>query len=118
LYVNDVSKLSVNDTFQLLDLKGNPSGSVRTVTAIDTSTNSITVSPSISGVVNGQLLIETTASSSSPIIRYIDTTGITKSFGSSVTASGMGTRELTITINDTASTSVEWGKPIIVEYAV
>lgn len=70
LYVDDVSKLAVGDTFNIYDvvlLMMSTTG--RTITAIDTTNKIITMDGAAFNSGASQILVETTASSSSPIVK-------------------------------------------------
>lgn len=88
LKLDKVTGFAVNDSIMLMMWDGSASG-VRTITAIDTVNNIITINSDFnSSVMNEYAVFETTASTSSPV--YI--TNATLSF------SGLGTKEITATI--------------------
>jgi hypothetical protein len=81
--VDDVSKLAVNDTIQILYSDLTPY-TTRTITAVDTTNKTVTLNSSINAV-NGMWIVETTASTSSPVAQYIVVDNKTAQAGSSNT---------------------------------
>jgi hypothetical protein len=73
LTVDDVSKLVVNDTFQILDRQlGTLRSTVHTVSAIDTTNKILTITPALTAGISKyqSLIMETTATSSVPAIVF------------------------------------------------
>jgi hypothetical protein len=97
LYLNDVSKFAVNDTFNVLHASGVMSSISYTVTAVDTVNKTITASFIGTTTINiGAMLFETTTSTSSPVATAAGLAG---------TWSGLGSKTATFTIT-TAPTNV------------
>lgn len=116
LEVDDVSRLSIGDTLKVFNSLDFRLGSeILTVTNIDTSSNIITLSGTISTYNNHNIrvgwdsFIETTSSSSVPIVKTEDDVRVEGTW------SGLGTREATFTLG-TNSNIV--GKDLYVEYAL
>jgi hypothetical protein len=97
VYVDDVSKLAVNDTIQFIDPTSGSfvlDGAIRTITATDTTNKTITLSSSISVAIT-DLIFETTVSTSSPVLKSV--------LGSVVgTWSNLGTNQATFTFGTNA----------------
>ena len=86
--------LSVNDTFQILDrVAGTLRTTVHTISAIDTTTKIITITPGLVGAVSKyqSLIMETTATSSVPKVTY------------ALTGTAQAGASTTITLASTAS---------------
>jgi hypothetical protein len=93
LYVDDVSKLAVNDVVLIaLEDMTSPWTAV-TLTEVDSVNNKITWSGALGTLSNAKYVIETTASSSSPTIAHTSTKTITGTW------TNLGTKEITYTIN-------------------
>ena len=112
--VNDVSKLVEGDLFKIMTTHFNDYDiHVRTITNIDPLTKTITFSgPEVNGnaVANGwNILVEVTASSSSPTVKTLDGTNVVGTW------SGLGTNEATFTLG--ANTSIT-GQDLYVTYAL
>lgn len=122
--VDDVSKLAVNDTFQLYYNDNGMFtvyGVTCTITAVDSANKTITFNdPNGSGLyTNTQYYIfETTASTSVPIVKAIlSANGTSTVIGSSfVTFTGLGTKEVIATI--VAVTNLDVTKPLSFQYSV
>ena len=104
VYVDDVSKLSVNDTVSLLDLSWTPSGTV-TVTDIDKTNKTVTFNNPVT-LLAGAYLVETTASTSVPTVTATGITG---------TWSGLGTKQATFTITTPPTNNTD---PIKISYSI
>ncbi|RAV18842.1 LamG-like jellyroll fold domain-containing protein [Paenibacillus contaminans] len=112
LYVGDTSKFSVNDTIQLVRESDFTISSTRTITAVNSANGTITVNTAINTSVV-YLLFETTASTSSPVVRAIIA-------GTSTTVPGtwanLGTNEAEFTLGTLpGGLDVE---EIIIEYSL
>ncbi|WP_052088301.1 hypothetical protein [Paenibacillus wynnii] len=109
--VSDTSKLAVNDTIRLVASDGGVSG-VFTVTAVDTTAGTIILNTATTWSY-GSWLVETTASTSSPVVRAIIA-------GTSTTVPGtwanLGTNEAEVTLGTLpVGLDVE---EIIIEYSL
>lgn len=106
--LDDVSKLAVNDVFQLW-----AGGSTRTITAIDATAKTITVGVAMSTSAVGQFLLEITASTSSPVVRAIIS-------GTSTTVTGtwanLGTNEAEVALGTLPGGLA--AQEIIIEYSL
>ncbi|AZV57913.1 hypothetical protein [Clostridium sp. AWRP] len=93
--VDDISKLSVGDTLHEIQANGTDYNQTYTITAIDTTNNIITVTSNIYPLYlsAGDLLFETTPSSSSPLVKF-NATGTAQAGGAN-----------TITLPSTFSTT-------------
>ncbi|NNV04684.1 hypothetical protein ETC00_18980, partial [Brevibacillus sp. MCWH] len=103
--LNDVSKLSVNDSVRLVkkDLTTLPASGSYTVTSVDTTNKTITLNQTVS-LSNGEYFVETTSSSSLPVVTATGIAG---------TWEGLGTSKATFTITtvpnpDTATIKIEY----------
>jgi hypothetical protein len=97
LIVDDISKLSIGDTF-FIGGNQNDFVNVRTITAVDITTNTITFTGSGVGTLIPSLypyLFENTPSTSSPIVQYYNGSTLTSVTG---TWSGLGTNQATFTL--------------------
>jgi hypothetical protein len=85
--IDDVSKLAVNDTFTFFNMNnGLSDATTYTVTAIDSTNKTVTFTPSkVLNDSDDRLLVETTASTSSPVAQYIVVDNKTAQAGSSNT---------------------------------
>ena len=108
MVVDDVSKLSVGDTINLWYKDFAQIANGYTITNIDKSTNTITLSQTTNWGV-GCYVIETTASSSSPIVKSEDGTTVVGTW------SGLGTNEATFTLGTNTDLS---GKDLYVTYSL
>lgn len=112
--LDDVSKIAVSDTFLVVNLPS-PSvpGSGRTIVSIDAMNKTATINIALSTAVVGQYLVETTASTSSPVVRAIIS-------GTSTTVSGtwtaLGTNEAEVTLGLLPGGLV--AQDIIIEYSL
>ena len=112
--VNDVSKLVEGDLFKIMTTHFNDYDiHVRTITNIDPLTKTITFSgPEVNGnaVANGwNILVEVTASSSSPTVKTKEGTNVVGTW------SGLGTNEATFTLGENTSIT---GQDLYVTYAL
>jgi hypothetical protein len=103
--VDDVSKIAVNDILTLIDTNWNSSSSL-TVSAVDTVNKIVTFSYSVSSSFTSGYVVETTASSSSPVTTA---TGLVGTWG------GLGTKAATFTITTAPTTNTDLIK---IQYAV
>ncbi|WP_271810499.1 hypothetical protein [Clostridium beijerinckii] len=100
LYVDDVSKFSVNDTIRYYNSSNGVSGGADlTISAIDSTNKIITVNLAQVPKV-GDLIFETTASTSSPKVQYYNGTNLVDVTG---TWSGLGTNEATFALGTNSS---------------
>jgi hypothetical protein len=112
LYLDDISKLSVNDTFKMLRGDGTVS-SEYSITAIDTTNKTVTLNTNVftSGD-TGNYIIESTTSSSTPTVKFMNGTTLTSITG---TWSNLGTNEATFTFGTNASLT---NQDIQIEYSL
>lgn len=111
--LDDVSKIAVNDSIIIVGSAGGVIYGSRTVTAVDTANKTITVDGSAVNTIAGQLVLETTANTSSPLVRSIIS-------GSSITVTGtwtgLGTNEAEFTLGTLpAGLDIE---DIVIEYSL
>lgn len=92
--VDDVSKLAVNDTITILGAEGGLVYGTKTITAVDTNNKTITINSTVN-VIAGQIIAETTASTSSPVVRAIIAGTSTNVPG---TWANLGTNEAEVTL--------------------
>lgn len=94
--VNDVSKVAVSDTCRIWDATVNAVGDSMSITGIDATAKTVTFSTSLTlNHMNQYYLVETTASTSSPLVRVVIS-------GTSITVpgtwTGLGTNEAELTM--------------------
>lgn len=107
--LNTIQGLSAEDTIRFyISTSSSPECTIKEV---DVTTNTITLNTALSGweVVSNYYVIETTASSSSPIVKTQDGTTVVGTW------SGLGTNEATFTLGENADIS---GKDLYVTYAL
>lgn len=110
-YVDDISKISIGDSVNLMLPSGEIGWVAKTITAIDIINKSVTFD---SPLTNGSILkygrlLETTPSTSSPVIGL---NGVTPIIG---TWSGLGTKEATFTFGTNASLT---NQNVTIEYCL
>jgi hypothetical protein len=119
--LTDVSKLSVGDKFRVFNyFSNNVWNSEFTVQSIDTTASTVTVDLDFASSTIDLLIVESTASSSTPVFRSENTDG-TGSFSLSSTYgtwTGLGTKEATFTFSGTFPTDYVSTKNLSVEYSV
>lgn len=99
--LDDVSKLSVNDTVYVYNNKGEISINGTTITTIDTANKTITVNATVTqGMAIGGFIVEYTPSSSVPVIKFMNGGTLVPVTG---TWSGLGTNEAIFTLGANAS---------------
>lgn len=111
LQLDDVSKIAVNDIFKILLTTTNVHALNYTVNSVDTTLNQITITASggsfststSSDIILGAI-IETTTSTSSPNVKYMNGTTLTAVTG---TWSNLGTNEATFTLGTNASLTTQ-----------
>ncbi|MDH6370540.1 hypothetical protein M2444_002320 [Paenibacillus sp. PastF-3] len=109
--VDDVSKLAVNDTFTVVYSTG--TSGQKTITGIDVATKTLTITPYTDIAILGGTLYETTASSSSPVVRAIIAGTSTVVPG---TWANLGTNEAEVTMGVLPGGLV--AQDIIIEYSL
>lgn len=105
LTVDSVTGLAVNDTFQILDRQlGTLRSTVHTVTAISGTT--LTISPALTASISKyqSLIMETTATSSVPLVSFLNSGTKTSVVG---TWSGLGTNQSVFTLGTNASLTTQ-----------
>lgn len=110
--VDDVSRLNVGDTVRIFNSNLVKAGSYDyQIGSIDTSSNSITIlSVGANTVIYvGDFLFETTASSSSPVVKTVDGTTVNGTW------SGLGTTSATFTFGENSNIA---GKDLVVTYCL
>jgi len=99
--VDSTSKLSVGDTFLHYNINGTAGSATKTITAIDVTTNKITISSDFdnNSYSSGWIyIVETTASTSGPTVTATGVAG---------TWSGLGTKTATYTITTAPTTTTD-----------
>lgn len=111
IYLDDVSKFAVNDTIKLYTPSTNTFSAELTVNSIDTTNKTITVNTAQTTTIE-QIIIETTASTSSPVVKFNNAGIMTTVTG---TWSNLGTNEATFTLGTTTDLDTE---DIQIEYSL
>lgn len=110
--VDDTSKLAIGDTIKLFDKYLTPGNAIYTITSITDTSFTADLDMSVTNIpilANNHYFMETTASSSSPIVKRADGTNVVGTW------SGLGTNEATFTLGE--NTDIK-GKDLYVEYSL
>ncbi|MBO8161167.1 MAG: hypothetical protein H0Z24_05975 [Thermosipho sp. (in: Bacteria)] len=111
--LDDVSALAVDDQIAFYDSSLTTYQGNRTITAIDTTNNIITLDSALT-LSAGMVAVEITSSSSSPVVKFNNAGTLTTVTG---TWSGLGTNEATFTLSDPATDGLTT-EDIQIEYSV
>ncbi|WHH58321.1 hypothetical protein [Petroclostridium sp. X23] len=96
--LDSVTGLANSDTVKVLKADGTVTSDI-TISALDTTAKTATFS-SVTGIAVGDMVVETTASSSSPVVKFMSAGTLTAVTG---TWAGLGTNEATFTLGTNAS---------------
>lgn len=111
--LNDVTGLAVNDQIAFYDSSLATLQGTRTITAIDTTNNIITLDTALT-LTCGMVAVEITSTSSSPVVKFNNNGTLTTVSG---TWSGLGTNEATFTLTDPTTDGLT-NENIQIEYSV